>query len=454
MSKISTTGLLLRTPADNLKNAQPLPAVTAAIFFVGAVGAVLSMLELPVTPQILAVGLVVLIVQSAAVFLKGVKFTAFSVTIAVSILLIFVLSQDIRDGLKLIANQLFALSEQYQAYMYSHFAVGAPPENHEKLVFLALVPLMAIGGLISGILMRQKSRILFLCAAAIFAGTQIYFGIFPAPFWNIAFFAAAAVSLIFDAGQEFRLTRSLTLFLAALVLLTSVVGFAYSGESAALSELSESLRDKFDEKLERPLGALLSTQETMPQEQILDLRLREESVGQNEGSHSGAQFETEREESFSGSQLGTATAQRLWVLWLIFAAFLLGAGIWVFIKVRKDMKIRANFDSENHQIAINSMFMYLMRWLVMFGLEPQNCTYPEYAAEIETLLAREYAAEYVAATALWQEAVYSLHEMTPDNRAQMRAFLEHSVQLICEKVGFFAGLRIRLKIIFGNGGII
>ena len=76
----------------------------------------------------------------------------------------------------------------------------------------------------------------------------------------------------------------------------------------------------------------------------------------------------------------------------------------------------------------------LLRWLRLAGLEPENVPFASYSEKIETILGPEIAAQYLQILPLWQEAAYSTHEMTEQQRTQMRAFLQTAAPLVWKKL--------------------
>ena len=76
----------------------------------------------------------------------------------------------------------------------------------------------------------------------------------------------------------------------------------------------------------------------------------------------------------------------------------------------------------------------MLRWLRLAGLEPENVPFASYSEKIGTILGLEIAAQYLQILPLWQEAAYSTHEMTEQQRAQMRAFLQTAAPLVWKKL--------------------
>ena len=95
---------------------------------------------------------------------------------------------------------------------------------------------------------------------------------------------------------------------------------------------------------------------------------------------------------------------------------------------------RAGLSDADARACICASFRYVLRWLRLAGLEPENVPFASYSEKIETILGPEIAAQYLQILPLWQEAAYSTHEMTEQQRTQMRVFLQTAVSLVWKKL--------------------
>lgn len=89
---------------------------------------------------------------------------------------------------------------------------------------------------------------------------------------------------------------------------------------------------------------------------------------------------------------------------------------------KKRERNRAGLSDADACACICASFRYVLRWLRLAGLEPGNVPFASYSEKIETILGPEIAAQYLQILPLWQEAAYSTHEMTEQQRTQMRVF--------------------------------
>ena len=101
---------------------------------------------------------------------------------------------------------------------------------------------------------------------------------------------------------------------------------------------------------------------------------------------------------------------------------------------KKRERNRAGLSDTDARVCICASFRYVLRWLRLAGLEPENVPFASYSEKIETILGPEIAAQYLQILPLWQEAAYSTHEMTEQQRTQMRVFLQTAVSLVWKKL--------------------
>jgi len=376
-------------------------AFTAVTLFVGIMGALFSMLEISYLPQ--DVG-----------------------------------ATTPLDSFKILLNQLFTISEQHQAYIYDRFVVSVPPESYGSYIFVALGIIGTFVAAYIYIMHRQKSRAMCLCIFLLFTGVQVYFGVFAAPIWNIVLYGAIAWFLLRGANK--------VVFASTVIIIASMVLLIYPGESPFLSQLSENIRDQFGETTERPvLMADAPPQEASAQEQAQDLEMREEAASPGSGQQ-GREYGIDRDERFSGSHLGAAIGQRLWVLWLIGLAFTVGFALWFMGKIIAAYKRQAVFNSSDCAAAIDSIFKHIVEWLVEFGINPQNQAYSSYAEQLEHIVSGHYADNYRKIVELWQKAVYSSHTMTEKDKKRMHSFLHDTKNTITKSLNPFARVRMRMRL--------
>jgi len=398
--------LKITTPTQEHKTPHIRSILTAAILFIGILGALFSMLKISGLPQ------------------------AFSIAPPL-------------ESFQILLNHLFTISEQHQAYLYQRFTVSVPPENYANYIFVALGIIAALLAAYIFIMQKRQSRIMCVIIFLLFTALQIYFGVFAAPIWNITLYAAIAWFLLRNANIAAFVGVSAAVIFAAMVF--------YPGPSPFLTQLSETIRDQFGERLERSVVMEASPQQdTLTAQQAQELEMREEAAGQGNDLQGGQAYGIDRDERFAGSQIGAAVGQRIWLLWLIGLAFVVGFILWFFVKLKDAYKRRAVFNSPDCAAAIDSMFKHLVAWLVEFGVDPQNDAYAEYVSQFDAILPGQYAQNYLEAVELWQETVYSSHTMTERDKKRMRSFLDDTRNTLAKGVNPFARARVRVRLLLRN----
>jgi len=334
------------------------------------------------------------------------------------------------ESFRILLNLLFAVSENLQNYQYTHFIVSIPPENYPQYITVAVaVTAVALAAYIF-VMRHFKSKPM---AAGLFlfaAGAQIYFGVFALPIWNIVFCTAVAWHL---------LTRANPITFAGLTAAAVVMAIVlYPGASPALAGLAENIRDQFGTQVERPFDETPIPQEIVQQPDYLSLQPVD--AGQNLTYEGGEAFAPDTIERFTGSQIGTAVGQRIWLLWLIGLAFALGFAIWLAAKLVKSYHSRKIFNSADCNLAIDNMFRHAVAWLVEFGIAEPGVAFSSYKLG-ETL------PSYAAALELWQKAVFSGHEMQESDKTQMQDFLQETKNTLRQHAGVLATAKHRIRLI-------
>jgi len=345
------------------------------------------------------------------------------------------------NSFKILSNHLFTISEQHQAYLYERFIVPVSPEYYLTYIFFALAIVAITTAFYIFFLLNLESKLMGFILLLLLTGLQIYFGVFAAPVWNIILYTTIALALLRKANIAAFATVSAAIAIAVLLV--------FPGPNTTIAQLSETIRDQFGQILERPIAAttpLTHLAHTSPQTQ--EIEMREEATGIGDAAEGGQEYAIDRDERFAGSQIGAAIGQRLWVLWLIGLAFLIGYIIWLAKKIATAYKKRAAFNSADNAAAIDSMFKHIIEWLIEFGVNPKNHAYAEYANQ--PILPAEYAKSYPHIVELWQETVYSSHTMTEEDKKQMRLYLDETITTFAKPLNPFARAKVKIRLFFGT----
>ena len=265
------------------------------------------------------------------------------------------------NGTKILANRLFWLSEQTQSYEYSYFIVKGE-SCAEAVVFLSL-----LAGMIN------FPAIL----AGLWAIAMAYFGITPNAIWLALLLLAGLISAL---PRQHRWFYSLVVSILVLAIAFAAANIAPE-PSKAVSELDEQLRDRLT------IGAVTYEQKPIPTE------VPEPEIV--------PQPETELQQPDHGVQQKIIN-----ILFMILAALTLALlFIPAVIKDRAEKRseqARAGFDDPDHAVAIKAMYLYTQRWRKLSD-SPMEIPVDVYA--------------------IWQEAVYSDHAMTAEQKEIIHSYM-------------------------------
>lgn len=294
--------------------------------------------------------------------------------------------RQVTEGLQMLANRMFAASESGQSYEYDYFAVAERPAALAEglaLLSLATALVTAIHG--GGV----------LTALLLFA--QAYFGVTPAPLWEILLLLAL---LPYVLPQErlwlHWLAAALVVALAALL----VTAF-FATPNVRLASWEEQARDHlalhsvFYERTAEEIK-VPTTEEVQPPPQ-------------------------------EPQQRPVETPRQINILFYVLAILTL---LLLFVPAvvrdraqKKRTRNRMGIEDPDCSAAIRAMYLHSRKWL---RLKPEQ-TPPD-------------------VTQLWLEAAYSDHVMTPEQRAQMQQYLDGVEQTVWAASGKRERFRIRYRL--------
>ena len=350
------------------------------------------------------------------------------------------------DGFPILFNRLFAVSEACQAYKYNMFPVSTSVDFHEIYMLTAFLILSAICMILCAF--AAKNRWIFGLLAVAFIFVQIYFGVFPSAGWNVIL--CLSVMLIAACKGRSIISRGIILLViyGAIFL---VVQLTFQGPDSALSELSEQIRDQFDEQLENPAMGAMAQLEHLQSDEEENLPLNSAEVSDEPYRQAKAdEFSVNRSEKFQGADIGETNPAIPPVVYLIIiiAVLILSAAIRLVLRFKETQKRRESFMLLDYAAAINNIFLYSIDWLKVYGLNEDNIFFSSYFDSVSDLISPEYSVMYIKAVKLWQEAVYSSHAMTAEQREGMLGFLEATKVIILENSNFINRLKIKVKLFF------
>ena len=345
------------------------------------------------------------------------------------------------NGLKLLSNMLFEASEKYQLYEYDKFEIA---ESASDTIFALLILSVMLAALLSFSLYR-KNIFVITSVFLMFTGVQIYFGVFPPVLANIFLYTAFAAAVIYcSPARAFVSRHSCVTAIIALAVLSVIILIVRTGANPSLHSLSEFIRDQFDEKVERPVNTAMRQYNESRGDTSTQELLRRNPVSRQRNDNNAAEYGIDYDYDDSSSQAGTVRPRVLLPILLFFFIITAAPAAWIILRLRRESKRRKLFDSADYSAAIDAMFKYLMDCLISYGLKPKNDVYSKYTEQIKEFSQKEYADKYLNAVNIWQEALYSEHNMTEVQRAFMRSFMEDTMEMVNKNVGILTRFKLSL----------
>ncbi|MGM9638308.1 MAG: hypothetical protein ACI3XT_01795 [Butyricicoccaceae bacterium] len=325
---------------------------------------------------------------------------------------------EAKDGLKVLCNRLFEASESVNAYIYVYFEVAEGTSAAKAVVLLSVI-LAALCVLA----VLCKSRLIPALLAASLAAVQIWFGLALPSWLNVCLFAVFGLALS-EGRRDIRLCFPYAGCVLAAALLVSCL---FPGIHPATENASEAVRDRLDDAeqqlYQRVTNTFSETRKTR-HENRLDL----EAAGTEEDT-----FSSDREYRYEQTQESVIsrpeqTDYLKMILLLLLVIVLLLAPFLPFLLVdqrrKRALEHRAQFDAEDHAAAIRAMFLHVAACLERCGKSGGNRPFSAWAEPLALCMPENLCARYREAAALWQEAAYSSHSMTEQQRNEMRRILE------------------------------
>lgn len=315
---------------------------------------------------------------------------------------------QVRDGVCIIINRLCAASEASQSYSYPRLYISAAAVDYAACIRRSLAPIGLLFGTVCGLAGQRKLSVVPAVVFSLYAIAAAYLGVPPSRLWCIV--PAAAVALGFCEPSRLKIPAAALAF--AFICLT--VTAAFPGENAYISSLDESLRDSL-----ASYTAAYSDESRSGQEPTPEPNAQEQEFHREEDSV---------EELGDGSEI-TVPVPLLAAI-LTAALLLFVPAVFSDLIRRRRERNRAGFTAADNAEAIRGMFAYALRWLSVAGFEPGNRLLSDCSACLAAM--PEGVREgFNAVLPLWQEAVYSEHNMSGEQRELMRVFADETASRIC-----------------------
>lgn len=370
------------------------------IWFFAVMGALLSMVGS--SEYFLAVVPGIAIVIAAGFLSRKWKRIIGAGTLGVCLLWLLLRLAFIGDGLAFLANRLFTLSEEGQAFCYTHFPVvrNAPEES---LVFVSC----ALGALCL-LLGGAVNLVLTLLIAIMIA----YFGVAPSIVWlSILVFAAFANGL---PKKERWLPAVLIAVFVAVTALS--VKTAVPEPSVRIDNIAENLWEKLMPPApEDPDSLPAEPTDATELPDIQDFPEIQETIKIPEDFEypkvtSKPQIEirpTTATPVSPGKKPPKKETKKIPIVPILstILAMAVVSSAWLWFAASKRKRNRAAMYAENTAAAIRGMYFYAKRWRKL------NAYCEEIPEDVEDI---------------WLEAAYSEHEMTEAQKDRMRVYVRDS----------------------------
>lgn len=383
------------------KKKPALPGIWCGVWFFAVMGALLSLVD-SLEYFLAALPGVALVIAAGFLPRKWQRIMGAGI-FALCLLWLLLRLAHIGDGFGFLANRLFTLSEEGQAFCYTHFNVvrNAPQES---LVFVSC----ALGALCL-LLGGAVNLVLTLLLAIMVA----YFGVAPSIVWlSILVFAAFANGL----PKKER-------WLPAILIAAFVAATALSVQTLApepdvqIDNIAENLWDTFMPPIPddpEPLPTEPSDAPEIPDiedyPEMLETMQIPEGVTLPGKIPSVPQIEIPPTTIRPvGPEKEPTQKVKIPIVPILSAILAIAAAssAWLWIATRKRKRNRAAMYAQNTAEAIRGMYLYARRW------REWNAYADKIPSEIEDI---------------WLEAAYSDHEMTDAQVERMRAFVRDTAQ--------------------------
>lgn len=349
----------------------------------------------------------------------------------ISCVLLFVIPSA-RQGMQALLNRLFDASEAVNAYAYERFAVSAGQSTDLAAALLSVMGLALIGmTVVSG---SRLAALGLMTASVLF---QAYFGLaFPA--WvQVPLLALFALWMLRRPINRRAVLCALTVIIAV----TLAVLLLYPGVDAATEAVSEHVRDQLSRMAQSVTGGV--TELPAGENEVRHAHTQALAAGDRE-AQTGREFRLVTVEEQQISKPHWVDYLRIALLLaLTAAAVILPFLPFILLNRRRQKALNARkaFQSENVSEAIFAIFQHVAAWLEATGNGGGNAPYAAWQAA----LSPAYAQRFAACEKLFEEAAYSTHPMTEEQRQQALELLDETERALQARADWKQRLRLRYK---------
>lgn len=375
------------------------------------------------------------------ILMRGKAGAAIVAALIAALAAVLALVPSMRAGAMLACNALFTASEAANRYAYIRFAL--PPQADPAVCGAAFGCWLAwAAGAIAGVAAGSRSAAVPLLTAVGLAAAQVYLGVVPSAGMQLLLFGCLGALIIRDtvcwiSWPDLAAASALVLALAL------AVSLLLPGVHPELETRSEQLRDWLSRQW--PGGASVPISEDIsPNSMRQESLLTEAETGETQQDQAARSYERQQKYQRDISDPRPVNYLRMILMLLLIVLMLVGPFLpflWFDRQRRRAAAMREAFDAEDPAQAIAAMFRHVARLMIACGARPDNLGFSMPDDQLD--LPAAYRAAYRHGIALWQEAVYSDHPMTAEQKAQMAALLHQTRQLVYERAS--RRLRFRLQ---------
>ena len=347
---------------------------------------------------------------------------------------LLLLIPEARRGAQFLCNEIFAASEQVNAYAYDYFPV---PEG-QSIGWAVGLTAGAFAAL-TALTVLLRSRLLILGVTAACTLFQVYFGL-PFPAWiNVCLYTLLALGLMRRPVRR----QSLPVLGAVVLCASLLTAILLPGTDAATEAASERARDRLSRLAQQITGNMPESPEGETETRRTHTLSLEE--GENEaGIQREYRLETVGEEQISRPH-GVNYLKIILLLLLTAAVVSLPFAPFLLLNARrkKAREARGVFASENVSEAVCAIFRQVIAWLNETGHSAGNLLYRGWAEQLPKGLPEGYALRFARCAQDFEEAAYSFHELPEEKRRQALDLLQETEAALWKEADWKQ--RIRLK---------
>lgn len=337
-----------------------------------------------------------------------------------------------REGAKLIVNDLFALSESVNSYVYERLPVadGAALLPACALLGAALALLTLSVGLSAG----RLPALLTLCALAL---GQAYIGLSLPPAVNVVLFALLGVKCMPSRAPADGLAFAACVCMAALV-----VGLAFPGVDGATEAASERVRDRLSgvsQSVEADGDAPQGTTQTR-HENHLSLSSGSDGAERSRDYRLATRAEEQISDPpwFDGLRAALMFLLIMLLLALPFAPFVLLSR-----RASRARALREAFDDADNRKAVCAMFRHIARYWNACAAVPKGLPFSRLPDAVD--MPETYAAAYRANIDTFLKAAYSGAPISQAERDGVKFLLDETERLLYDEQSAFRQLELRYR---------